>query len=101
MLSPTRSSAQAILKAVVTTASAVLQESTSFEQKEESNDSEDNEPVKKKFKDDAETEVNIEIFFQTIFIVEFPSGRNFNNNNSSSTTTTEKTKSLCIIRLLR
>ncbi len=59
MLSPTRSSAQAILKAVVTTTSAVLQESTStsVEQKEESNDTDDNEPEKKKFKNDNETEV--------------------------------------------
>jgi hypothetical protein len=65
MLSPTRSSTQTILKAVVTTASAMLQESpsTSVEQKEESNDGDDTEPVKKKFKDDTETEVNIEICF--------------------------------------
>jgi hypothetical protein len=65
MLSPTRSSAQTILKAVVTTASTVFQESasTSVEQKEESNDTDDNEPSKKKFKDDTETEVNIEELF--------------------------------------
>jgi len=63
MLSPTRSSTQTILKAVVTTASTMLQESASasVEQKEESNDADDTEPVKKKFKDDNETEVNIEI----------------------------------------
>jgi hypothetical protein len=68
MLSPTRSSAQTVLKAVVTTASAILQEnaSTSGEQKEESNDADDNEPVKKKFKDDSETEVNTEIFSKLI-----------------------------------
>jgi hypothetical protein len=49
MLSPTRSSTQTILKAVVTTASTMLQESASasVEQKEESN----------------EAEVNIEICF--------------------------------------
>jgi len=59
MLSPTRSSAQTILKAVVTTASTILQESTStsVEQKEESNDTDDNEPEKKKFKNDNETDV--------------------------------------------
>jgi len=63
MLSPTRSSTQTIIKAVVTTASTMLQESASasVEQKEESNDADDTEPVKKKFKDDNETEVNIEI----------------------------------------
>ena len=64
MLSPTRSAAQAVLKAVVTTASTVAQESTgasasaSIEEKEESNDVDDEEPAKKKFKDDSETEVN-------------------------------------------
>jgi hypothetical protein len=65
MLSPTRSSTQTILKAVVTTASTMLQESASasVEQKEESNDADDTEPVKKKFKDDNEAEVNIEICF--------------------------------------
>ena len=49
----------------MTTASTILQEnaSTSVEEKEESNDADDNEPVKKKFKDDTETEVNIEGFF--------------------------------------
>ncbi|CAF1494441.1 unnamed protein product [Adineta ricciae] len=59
MLSPSRSSAQAILKTVVTTASTIIQEnaSTSVEHKEESNDTDDSEPLKKKFKDDSETEV--------------------------------------------
>ncbi|CAF0949455.1 unnamed protein product [Adineta steineri] len=63
MLSPTRTSAQAILKAVVTTTSTILQESTSTsaEQKEESNDADDNEPSKKKFKDDTTTEVESSI----------------------------------------
>jgi hypothetical protein len=60
MLSPTRSAAQTVLKAVVTTATTVLQESTSVEQKEESNDADDTEPLKKKFKDDTEVEVRIE-----------------------------------------
>ena len=66
MLSPTRSSAQTILKAVVTTASTIIQESasTSVEEKEESNDTDDtNEPVKKKFKDDTETEVSVGEWF--------------------------------------
>ena len=64
MLSPSRSSAQAVLKAVVTTASTIAQESTgasasaSIEEKDESNDVDDDEPAKKKFKDDSETEVN-------------------------------------------
>jgi hypothetical protein len=73
MLSPTRSSAQTVLKAVVTTASTILQESasTSVEQKEESNDADDNEPVKKKFKDDTETDVNIEIFSKLILFILF------------------------------
>ncbi|UJR30942.1 hypothetical protein I4U23_018454 [Adineta vaga] len=63
MLSPTRSSAQAILKTVVTTASTILQESasTSVEQKEDSNDADDNEPLKKKFKDDSDIEVDSSI----------------------------------------
>ncbi len=62
MLSPTRSSAQSILKAVVTTASTVIQESasTSVEQKEDSSDVDDNEPARKKLKDDTETEVRNE-----------------------------------------
>ena len=66
MLSPSRSSAQAILKTVVTTASTVIQEnaSTSVEHKEESNDADDSEPLKKKFKDDSETEVRYH--FETI-----------------------------------
>ena len=66
MLSPTRSASQTVLKAVVTTATAVFQESasTSVEQKEESNDGDDNEPLKKKFKDDSETDVRIEINFR-------------------------------------
>lgn len=60
MLSPSRSPTQSLLKAVVTTATSVLQESTSasVEQKEDSNDNDDIEPSKKKFKDDKETEVN-------------------------------------------
>jgi hypothetical protein len=102
MLSPTRSSAQTVLKAVVTTASTILQESasTSVEQKEESNDADDNEPVKKKFKDDTETDVNIEIFSKLILFFYYL-GRNFEyTNNSSSNTTTKKTKSLCFIWLL-
>ncbi|CAF2630729.1 unnamed protein product [Rotaria sp. Silwood2] len=63
MLSPSRSPAQTILKAVVTTASTVIQESTSVivEQKEESNDADDNEPLKKKFKDDTDVEVETSI----------------------------------------
>lgn len=61
MLSPTRSSAQTILKSVVATASTVLQESasTSAEHKEESNELDESEPLKKKFKDDTETEVSL------------------------------------------
>ncbi|CAM4903023.1 unnamed protein product [Rotaria socialis] len=60
MLSPTRSSAEAILKTVVTTVSTILQESTSAiaERKEESNDADDSEPSKKKFKDDTEVETS-------------------------------------------
>ncbi|CAF3672314.1 unnamed protein product [Rotaria sordida] len=67
MLSPTRSSAQTILKAVVTTASTVIQESTRTitEQKEESNDADDSEPSKKKFKDDTEVEVETSVTTQT------------------------------------
>ncbi|CAF1009472.1 unnamed protein product [Rotaria sordida] len=67
MLSPTRSSAQTILKAVVTTASTVIQESTRTitEQKEESIDADDSEPSKKKFKDDTEVEVETSVTTQT------------------------------------
>ncbi|CAF4601885.1 unnamed protein product [Rotaria sp. Silwood1] len=76
MLSPSRSPTHTILKAVVATASTVIQESTStiVEQKEESNDADDNEPLKKKFKDDTEVEV---FFFFSFF------------TTSSSTTTTQ------------
>ncbi|CAF5119440.1 unnamed protein product [Rotaria sp. Silwood1] len=73
MLSPSRSPTHTILKAVVATASTVIQESTStiVEQKEESNDADDNEPLKKKFKDDTEVEVETSV------------------TTSSSTTTTQ------------
>lgn len=61
MLSPTRSSSQALLKNVVTTVAGALRDSasasTSIEHEEESNDADDQEPSKKKFKDDAESEV--------------------------------------------
>ena len=61
MLSPTRSTSQALLKNVVTTVASALQDSasasTSIEHKEESNDADDQEPSKKKFKDDTESEV--------------------------------------------
>lgn len=59
MLSPTRSAAQAVLKNIVATTAAALQEtaSTTMEQKEDSNDADNDEPMKKKFKDNTETEV--------------------------------------------
>lgn len=59
MLSPTRLATQAVLKNIVATTAAALQETTSttMEQKEDSNDADNDEPMKKKFKDDTETEV--------------------------------------------
>ena len=48
-----------MLKTVVNTAASILQQqaSTSTEEKEEAADADNEEPAKKKFKDDAETEV--------------------------------------------
>ena len=62
MLSPTRSSTQTIIKAVVTTTSGVLQEgaSTSVEHQEAPHEIDDVEPLQKKFKADNEIEVTID-----------------------------------------
>ena len=95
MLSPTRSSAQALLKNIVTTVAANLQDSasTSIEHHEESNDADDQEPSKKKFKDDPESEVRI-----LTSLMNFPprirmciSGGDIRDHHPTSRTTTEET----------
>ena len=102
MLRSGRTSTQTILKAAVTTSSTVFEESVSnsVEQIEMSNESDSSEPLAKKFKNDNQEQVNMEMFVNYSFKPILFSGRNVNCNNSSSNKTSEKTKSLCLIRLL-
>ena len=56
-----------MLKTVVNTAASILQQhaSTSTEEKEEATDANNEEPAKKKFKDDPETEVRMHVDSET------------------------------------
>lgn len=62
MLSPTRTSTQTILKAAASTAASAMSESTTVEQRTEpvDDDTNDQEPLKKKFKDDVGDEITTE-----------------------------------------
>lgn len=101
MLSPTRAAAEAVLKNIVATTAAALHENASatMEPKEDSNDGEDDEPAKKKFKDDTQTEVKHCQSQELLCSMDF-SGGNIGQDRATSAKATEKTKSLHLLWLL-